>query len=568
MKVKIKWTLQHPPPELVERLCAELLIEPVLAEMLINRGYSDPESAWSFLEPSLDTLHDPGLMKGMKDAVARIHMAMESGEKVIIYGDYDADGITSVAVLKRALEILGLEPDYYIPRRLEDGYGLKNEALERIFRNGYSLCITVDCGIRAVSSAQFAKELGLDLIITDHHLPEEEPPSAIAVINPRQEGCPYPFKELAGVGVVFKLVQALFSTAGKTDLIPHFLKLVAIGTVADMVPLTGENRVITYYGLQGLSDLRNPGLRALLSGSGIGVGVSSQDIGFKIAPRINAYTRMGGGSEIVELFFQTDPEIVSGMVGEMNSRNSERKSLEMDIIREIDAQILERPVSPEDDFLVFFGNGWHRGVIGNVASRMVSRFFRPCLVISAGEDSCQGSGRSIPGFHLLEALSSCDDLLYRYGGHAQAVGCSLDTTDPAHVEELRTRLNEYAGKVLKEEERVPSLNIDAYIPVELAGPELHLQVKRLEPFGKSNPEPVFASRNVQISSRPRLLNSRHIKMQTTAGNRVIDMIWWQKSSIPGNLKAGARVDVAYTLKEDAFRDKNEVYLNIRDLQVF
>ena len=301
--MKIKWNFNQPSPELVEKLCAELPIQPVIAGMLINRGYSEPCLAREFLEPSLESLFDPGRMKGMKEAVSRIHQAIKSGEKILIYGDYDADGITSVVVLKRALEILGLSPDYYIPRRLQDGYGLKEKALEDIAKDGYSLVITVDCGIRAVQCADFAAELGLDLIITDHHLPEKDIPAAIAVINPKQEGCSYPYKELAGVGVVFKLVQSLFSLFGKEDLVPHFLKLAAIGTIADMVPLTGENRVITYWGLRGLAKPRNPGLKALLSGSGIGLQVNSQDIGFKIAPRINAYTRMGGGSEIVELFF-------------------------------------------------------------------------------------------------------------------------------------------------------------------------------------------------------------------------------------------------------------------------
>lgn len=550
-------------------MCCELLIQPVQAEMLIKRGFRDPSSAMEFLEPSLESLFDPNQMKGMEAAVARIHLAMKNSEKVLIYGDYDADGITSVVVLKRALELLDLKADYYIPRRLEDGYGLREEALEKIAEDGYSLVITVDCGIRAVKCAEFAGELGLDLIITDHHLPEKLSPPAVAVINPKQDGCSYPYKDLAGVGVVFKLVQALFSSVGKEDLVPHFLKLVAIGTVADMVPLTGENRVITFWGLKGLSNPRNPGLSALLSGSGIGFEVNSQDIGFKIAPRINAYTRMGGGSEIVELFFQSYREIVDGgMVGKMNEKNNARKYSEREIIRKIEEHLEEHPVSLEDNFLLFYGKGWHKGIIGIVASRMTNRFYRPCLVISVGEDSCQGSGRSIPGFHLLEALTSCDDLLSRYGGHAQAAGCSLDTADLEQIEKLRSRLNEYAGSVLNEDQKTPSLDIDAYLPIHQVGPDIYNQVKQLEPFGKSNPEPVFASRNVQIYAGPELLGGKHIKMQVMAGDQVVDMIWWQKNSIPENLRVGSYVDVAYSLQEDIYKEKKSVYMNIRDLQVF
>ncbi len=539
-----------------------------MAGMLINRGYGEPCLAREFLEPSLESLFDPGRMKGMKEAVSRIRQAIESGEKTLIYGDYDADGITSVVVLKRALEILGLNPDYYIPLRLQDGYGLKEKALEDIFKEGYSLVITVDCGIRAVQCADFAAELGLDLIITDHHLPERDTPAAVAVINPKQEGCTYPYKELAGVGVVFKLVQSLFSSFGKKDLVHHFLKLAAIGTIADMVPLTGENRVITYWGLQGLAKPHNPGLKALLSGSGIGLPVNSQDIGFKLAPRINAYTRMGGGSEIVELFFQRDRSAVVSMVDEMNQRNNARKSSELNIIREIDAQLEAHPVSPEDNFLLFYGKEWHKGIIGIVASRMTNRFYRPCLVLSAGENSCQGSGRSIPGFHLLEALASCDDLLSRYGGHAQAAGCSMDTADPGQIEVLKRRLNEYAGNVLSEDQKIPLLDIDAYISVNEVGLEIYDQVKLMEPFGKANPEPVFASRNVEISDEPKLLNRRGVKMRAMAGEKAVDMIWWQKDSIPDNLKAGSRVDVAYSLQEQIFEGKRSIYMNVRDLRIF
>ena len=563
-----KWNCIQPSPQALDILCSELSIPPILATMLVKRGFEDPDSARDFLEPSLDSLHDPGLMKGVREAVRRIFQAKNSGEKILIYGDYDVDGITSVAVLMRALQILGMNPAYYIPRRLEDGYGLKKEPLQRIADEGFRLVITVDCGIRAIECAEFAGEIGLDLIITDHHLPLDQSPPAAAVIKPKRQDCFYPDKDLPGVGVVFKLVQALFEEAGRDDLLPHFLKMVAIGTVADMVPLTGENRVITHFGLKGLSDPRNPGLKALLDASGIGPEVSSQDISFRLAPRINAYTRMGGGKEIVNLFFSRDPGEINRLVADMNQKNDDRKQYELRIIGEIEAGLAEDPVASEDNFLVFYGRDWHRGVIGNAASRMAKRFHRPCLVISVGEDSCQGSGRSIAGFHLLDALSSCQDLLVRYGGHAQAVGCSLEGGDVEGIRQLEKRLDEYAASALTEAMKTPVLEIDAFISLNQVGMELCRQVQMLEPFGMSNPEPVFGSKNVQVSDGPVLINERHLKMEAMALDGPLDMLWWQHSSIPEHLETGSGIDVAYNLKVDRFRNVTKVYMSIRDLKTF
>jgi len=368
-------------------------------------------------------------MTDMGRVVERLRRARDRGEKILIYGDYDVDGITAIVVLKRALEMLGATVDFHLPKRLEEGYGVREEVLRRFHSQGYSLVITVDSGIRAFEAAETANELGMDLIVTDHHLPDEHLPSAYAILNPRRPDCAYPFKDLAAVGVVFKLIQALFQGTGREQVLRHFLKMVAIGTIADMVPMRGENRVLVRFGLEGLSDPRNLGLRTLLRSAGVNGQVTHSDVGFKLAPRINAVTRMGGGNEIVELFSLRDSSDAEAIVQEMNAKNLRRRKEEQQIMTEVEKRIQEDPAAFDQDFLVVPGRDWHRGVIGIVASRLMERFYRPVLVLSVGENDCQGSGRSIPGFNLVEALGRCGDHFLRYGGHAQAVGCLMSGKD-------------------------------------------------------------------------------------------------------------------------------------------
>lgn len=566
-RVKYRWQLCSPDPQKVALLCKELGVSHLVAELLINRGVEEPAAAYRFLNPSLSQLHDPYLMMGMGCVVERVFRAIERREKILIYGDYDVDGITSTVVLRRALEMLGGEVDYYIPRRLEEGYGLKKDVVRGASEQGVGLLISVDSGIRDLAVAEHARELGLDLIVTDHHLPGDVLPDAYAVLNPKQEGCPYPDKDLAAVGVVLKLVDALFKKAGKSDLVHHFLKVVAIGTVADMVPLNGENRVIVSYGLSALSEPYNLGLQTLLEGAGIGREVDNFDIGFKLAPRINAFTRMGGGSEVVDLFSVRDPDVAAAIVGEMNDKNTARRQEEERILREIDERFRAGEFRGDDSFLLLTGNEWHRGVIGNVASRMVERYYRPVLVISIGEDTCQGSGRSVQGFHLLEALDHCAEAFERYGGHAQAVGCTLkrEYATPEGIQDLAQKLRAYAGVRLGDDLTVPLLQIDALLDPMVLNLSLMEEIDKLAPFGMGNPVPVFASPEATISRGPWTLKDRHLKMQLMGANSSLDAIWWNRAEAGSSLAQGNRVEIAYTLSRDSYQGRSKLLLTVKDL---
>lgn len=564
--MEYSWRELTPDPAAVGRLREELQLSELTARLLVNRGVTTTPEARRFLEPSFSDLHDPFLMKDMDRVVSRLLGAVDRGENILIYGDYDVDGITSTAVLKRALEMLGGKVGYYIPRRLEDGYGLKPEPLKEAARGGCRLVVSVDSGIRDLEAAACARELGLDLIITDHHLPGGELPPALAVLNPKRVDCPYPDKDLAAVGVVMKVVQALFGERGKSAVLPHFLKMVAIGTVADMVPLLGENRVLVKLGLAGLAEVRNHGLQALLNIAGLGTVVNGQDVAFKLAPRINAYTRMGGGSEVVDLFSAESPQAADAMVREMNRLNARRREEEERILAEIDAS--EPHPGPDRAFLVYSGRGWHRGVIGNVAARLVQRHFRPTLVLSVDGDGAQGSARSVPGFHLLDALEACGNHFSRFGGHAQAAGCSLhpqDGTMEDAVDRLRRSLEAYAQEHLSTAQLVPELTLDCRLPVAAASLQVVEEIERLGPFGVANPEPLFSSPGV-VRAGPWVLKERHLKLQPEANGTPVDVIWWQHGRVAERLSAGSRFDMVYSLSVDTFSGQTRLLATVRDLR--
>jgi single-stranded-DNA-specific exonuclease len=567
--VRHEWHLCAPDSESIDRLCRELDISRFSGALLVNRGLACPEEAWRFLNPSLDDLHDPYLMEGMDRAVARISAALERKEKVLIYGDYDVDGITSTVALRRALEMLGGTVAYHIPHRLEDGYGLRKEVLRRAVEEGSALAVSVDSGIRDLEVCAYARELGLDLIVTDHHLPGPELPEAYAILNPRLPGCRYPDKDLAACGVVLKLVQALFEGNGRGAAVPHFLKIVAIGTVADMVPLRGENRVLVRLGLNALAEPHNVGLQALLSGAGVGRRVDDLDISFKLAPRINAFTRMGGGKEIVDLFSVNNSAEAEAIVGEMNRKNQQRRAEEDRILEEVERRAEEEPDRFESTFLVVAGTEWHRGVIGNVAARVAQRFYRPTLVLSiSNEGPGQGSGRSIPEFHLLRALDSCSDLFERYGGHAQAVGCTIrrEYCNEAGVAALTRRLSQHADSVLLPEALIPKLRIDSVLGVDTLDLELCGELERLAPFGIGNPVPTFASYGVPITGGPWILKDRHLKLQTRANGNALDVIWWRKGGMAGHLEPGRAVDLVYTLSRETYLGEDRLLLTVKDLR--
>jgi single-stranded-DNA-specific exonuclease len=567
--VNTRWRIREQDGSQPLALAEKLQIPELLSRLLYSRGLTDCDQAWSFLNPSLDGLHDPFLMLGLAEVTARILRARDRQERVLIYGDYDVDGITSTVVFKRALEMIGIPVDYYLPKRLEEGYGLKQHVVKKAVAEGFELIITADSGIRAFEVCELARELGVDLIVTDHHLPDDRLPNAYAIVNPRQPDCPYPDKNLAAVGVVFKIVQALFKELGKESVTRHFLKLVAIGTLADLVPLIGENRIIAKFGLEGLSDPRNVGLKALLEGAGVEEAVSNFDVCFKVAPRMNAVTRMGGGREVVDLFSMSDASEAMSVVQEMNAKNLRRREAENQILKEILRRYEDSPGDFEKRFLVVVGRNWHRGVIGIVASRLVERFYRPVLVLSVDQGGGQGSGRSIPGFHLLSALDSCRDIFSKYGGHAQAVGCSLgpESCGQATLKEVAKRLESHANNHLTEEDLVPALDIDSLVPVERLDLSLYSTIQRLAPFGVGNPVPLFASRRATVVQGPWLLKDQHLKFRVQENGSPLDVIWWRHGEAAELIRPGSHVDLAYTLSRDVFRGVEKLTLTLRDMKV-
>jgi len=528
----LEWLLKSADPSLVAALAREFhsqsglripgegKLAETLARLLVLRGISDPEVALRFLSPSLDHLHSPFLMKGMQPALDRLDAAIERKEGILIYGDYDVDGTTAIVILKTAIELCGGTADFHVPHRIREGYGMKDDVIERAAESGTRLIISVDTGIRAFSAAETAERLGIDLIVTDHHLPGSDGvPRALAVLNPNQPGCEYPCKALCGAGVAFKLAQALLERRLKDRNLPalmhSFMKMVAIATVADAVPLTGENRVFASLGLDALRRAVNPGLKALLEVAQIPTSrpPTSVEIAFRIAPRLNAAGRMDVARDVIELFSVKDPERAREIALRLDQLNSERQEAEKRILQAIEERLQQEPGLRDAYCVVIDGEGWHRGVIGITATRVVERYGRPALVVSHDDGEAHGSGRSIRAFHLLDALESCHNLFHRYGGHAHAVGFSLPSD---RVNELRSHLDSYARARLTPADFEPILDVDARISLGQVTPDLFRILECLEPFGQGNPEPVFAATGVRVMAPPRVLKDKHIKLKLAA----------------------------------------------------
>ena len=561
-----RWLLPSPDPRDVEALSSALGIAAPAAGILVHRGLGDPAAARRFLQPSLDDLHDPLTMRDMPRAVARLREAIRDGQKTLIYGDYDVDGTTSVVLLTKAIELAGGASSYHVPHRLKDGYGMRPEVVETAAAEGVKLIVTVDTGIRATEAVRRAGELGVDVIITDHHLPEaaSEAPLAghekrwpappVAVLNPNRPDCPYPEKNLCGAGVAFKLAQALLATLPWPPekvrrVCESLLKLVAIATVADVVPLTGENRVMVKHGLSGLGDARNPGLRALLEVAGFsrGVAPSARQVAFQLAPRINAAGRMDTAESVIELFLTADPARARELAQQLHNRNTERRQVE-DAIRDACEQL---PVEEPAAALVYYAEDWHRGVLGIVASRLVERLHRPVFVLGRNEEdgTAQGSGRSIPAFHLLEALESMSDLFARFGGHKYAAGVTLE---PARVDEFRERFNAYAAARLSPEDFVPRVEIDAVVNLGEITEAAVEDVFALAPFGHGNQPPLFAARAVEVAAAPVVMKEKHLRIAVRQNGRSLTLKAWNFAERAAEFAPGTRLDVAFKLEEDAY----------------
>ncbi len=575
----MRWNLHTTDVAAVEKLRSEAGIPDVLARLLVLRGISTAPAAEAFLAPSLSHLHSPYLIAGMQTAVDRLCSAIANREQILIYGDYDVDGTTAVVILKTAIELCGGSADFHVPHRIKEGYGIKEDVIERAAAAGVRLVISVDTGIRAFQAAETALRVGLDLIVTDHHLPEagDGVPRALAVLNPNQKGCDYPNKALCGAGVAFKLAQALFARfkdeADQARLTQSFLKMVAIATIADAVPLVGENRALAKLGLEGLRRPANGGLKALMEVAGLadtGRALSAGDVGFRIGPRINAAGRMDVAADVIELFTSRDPNRWREIAEKLNVLNTERQQEEARIVAEVDRRLAEEPELLEKYLLVFDGEGWHRGVVGIVASRVVEKTGRPALVVARDGEEAHGSGRSISALHLLDALESCHGLFTRFGGHAHAVGFSLPSSA---LPELRERLDVFARTRLVAADLEPQLEIDAEIPLSEVTPELLKTLARLEPFGQGNYEPVFMTRGVGLLQPPRIIKEKHVKLRVNQANNgragyTYEAMAWrmaqrvqQEGYLPGD-----RLDVAYRVTMNFHPDFGGLELVLQDFK--
>jgi len=550
-------------------LAAALGVSPIVARLLCQRGFSDPEQADRFLNPSLDHLHDPMLLADMSVAVDRILGAIARKEKIAIHGDYDVDGVTSTVILRRALELLGADVIHFIPERLKDGYGLQPAAIERLHAQGVALAISVDCGIRGAEAGRRARGLGLDLIITDHHEPDSELPPALAIINPKRTDCSYPDKYLAGVGVALKLVQALCRRAGRDKLMPGFIKVAAIGTLADVVPLVGENRVIAKLGLDLLT--KGPhkvGLRALIDVCGLtGKTIDSYHIGFMLAPRVNAAGRMSTPDIAARLFLADDEALVEEvreLALQLDGENVKRQEEEAEILAAAKKIVQTDPEIGARSVLVVAGDGWHRGVIGIVASKLMDTFHRPAIVLSVEGDIAHGSCRSFSRFDMLGALERCAHLLMRFGGHKQAAGLTLDAKK---IRDLRFAVNEVADETLGPEDLMPRLRIDGGLTFREITGGVAAGVLALAPFGAGNPRPVFSARGVEIIDGPRKLKERHLKMSLKQEGRIFRAIAWRAAERHDFLaEHKAALDVAFSLEQNYYNGQTYVELTLADLK--
>ena len=560
-----RWNIRKHDHAAVSALSAELNVKPLIAALLLARGFDTADLAHKFLNPSYDDLHEPFLLLGMRKAVDRILQAIDNGERILIWGDYDVDGTTGTVLLRSTLKLLGGVTDFHVPNRFTEGYGVNIPALEEAKANGCTVLISVDCGIRSFEPAKWAKENGIDFIITDHHLSDEVNgnPDAFAIVNPNQTGCEYPDKHLAGVGVAFKLAHALLRERGKERLVPAFLKIAAIGTVADIMKLTGENRAIVSLGLKDLPNTKNYGLKALMEIADCRSDMTSYHIGFRIAPRINAAGRMDIARHVVELFETEDFAEARRLAEILDSRNRERQQVQQQIT---ELALLETRELSNQKFVVVAGENWHRGVIGLAASRIAERLNRPTIVLSIENGYAHGSARSIADYHLLHALESCPELFEQFGGHAAAAGMKIKSE---HIDALREKLNLHAAGVFGDADPVRTLEIDALVTPQSLNLKLLDDLKQFEPFGAGNPKPVFVTRDLVLRDDPFVMKEKHLKLHLFAADGTrFEAVWWDgvERSKGRTPLAGSRIELAYTAEANTWQGNTRLQLVVEDLK--
>ena len=557
------WVVSPPRPE-ADALAEALSIPPAIARVLVNRKILTPDAARAFLHGGLEGLHDPYLMKGMDKAVDRVRQAIDRGEKILVFGDYDVDGVLSTVMLVKALRILGAKVEYFIPERLTDGYGIKDDHVRIPVERGAALVISVDCGVKAVEFTARAREQGVDVVVTDHHRPGDVLPDAVAVLDPVLADSGYPDRGLAGVGVTFKLIQALLQKAGKDAGLPHYMKLVSIGTVADVAELKGENRLFVKHGLEGLRNVTNTGLRSLLEACGLANRkISEGDLGFRIGPRINAAGRMGMTDLAVRLFFSEDPAETFGLVQKLDELNAQRQKTEERIFTEARERIEDRGLDRKYKCLVLGSPDWHRGVIGIVASKLKDRFNRPVVLFNYENGKAHGSGRSIPEVPLIELLEECRDFFSSYGGHKLAVGCTLPTD---RMGAFKAALNPLAAGRISEDNLKRKIRIDGPLDFGAVDDRFLETFSLLVPFGVGNPKPLFVAEDVEVVGEPQVLQGKHLKFLARQNGRVLEALGWDKADWRHVLRRGGRVSLAFSLMLSEYLGERKISLSIEDLK--
>ena len=553
---------------LQQQLQRELNISPAAARMLVVRDIQSAEEARQFIRPSLDKLHDPFLMNGMDKAVERLHQALTQNENILIYGDYDVDGTTAVAVMYRFLSPLTSHLDYYIPDRYKEGYGVSQQGIDYAAEQGCTLIITLDCGIKAVEKVEYAKSKGIDVIICDHHTPGDKLPAAVAVLNMKRDDCPYPYKDLSGCGVGFKLAQAYTQQYGLPfdNLVP-LLQLLAMSIASDIVPITGENRILAHYGIKQINQAPFAGISAVIDVAGIeSKKLTISDLVYKLGPRINACGRMKSGRAAVELLLTDDTTFARQQAEEVNHHNEERRDCDTETTKEALAMLEADADYTNRRSTVVYAPHWHKGVVGIVASRLTETYYRPTIVLTAGEDGIiSGSARSVGGFDIYAAIDSCLDLLTNFGGHKYAAGLSMHIDN---LPEFQTRFEAYVAAHIREDQLQPTLLVEAELELADITPAFYNVIRYLEPFGPGNPRPLFATRNLINHRDTRVVGKtgEHLRLDVTDRAYAITGIAFGRADMAQHIQNGNPVDICYELDENTFNNRTTIQMMVQDIK--
>ncbi|NSW94301.1 MAG: single-stranded-DNA-specific exonuclease RecJ [Bacteroidales bacterium] len=565
-----KWIIKEKGDiAVVKQLASSMGVSESLANLMVQRNITTREEAISFFNPSLDYLHDPFLMKGMNVAVDRISTALKRNEKILVYGDYDVDGTTAVAMVYSFLRNLKANVDYYIPDRYKEGYGVSYAGIDYAHQSNCRVIITLDCGIKAVEKVKYARSKGIDVIVCDHHYPGEEIPGALAVLDPKQPSCNYPYKDLSGCGVGFKLIHAFSRVHGiPFSEVSNYLDLVAVSIASDIVPVTGENRVLAYYGLKQLNESPRIGLKEIIRESEITKALTIEDVVFKIGPRINAAGRMETGSKAVELLISGDQKIAGAISREINNFNKERRSVDRIITNEAMRMISEAQGTVNSRTTVLFNPSWKKGVIGIVASRLIETYYRPTVILTESNGFATGSARSVQGYDLYQAIEACSDLLESFGGHMFAAGLTLKKEN---IKPFMERFEKFVNETITEDQLIPRVFIDAELSFSEINGEFYEAINRFQPFGPENMSPIFVSRNVYDTGSGRMVGSsgEHLKLelcQESTGIKSFPAIAFGQSNHFDYIKSGKPFDVCYSIEMNEFRGNKNLQLNIRDIK--